>query len=206
MAKKSSVSTEHSHLGCGSRHGFWLASVLLTIAQRFNAGKSEHKNIRVPSGTTGASQTNTVLSSRMGLWSLLSSKPSVETLGYCQRKKALNTNWASCLFPRSQTLGLGTHLSEKFCFAAGERLLVNRAFSPCSPPGQSRGVSICLAFNIENAVHSKAAEHCRTPRPAGHYALISRHAFWSAAVLRRFPMRADTSLEACATTGRITDE
>ena len=38
---------------------------------------------------------------------------------------------------------------------------------------------ICLAFDIETAVHSKAAEDCRTPRPAGYYALVSRLAFWS---------------------------
>src|SRR6266480_2534301 len=52
-----------------------------------------------------------------------------------------------------------------------------------------RASRICLAFDIETAVHSKAAEHCRTPRPAGYYALVSRLAFWSAAVLRRFPVR-----------------
>ena len=40
---------------------------------------------------------------------------------------------------------------------------------------------------IESGVRSKAAEHCRSPKPAGHCALISRLAFWSAAMLRRFP-------------------
>ena len=53
-------------------------------------------------------------------------------------------------------------------------------------------LGIWLAFNIETAALSKAAEHRRTPRSAGHYALISRRAFWSAAVLHRFPMRQTT--------------
>src|SRR6266850_3078881 len=37
--------------------------------------------------------------------------------------------------------------------------------------------SICLAFDIATAVRSKAAEHWRTPKPAGHYALVSPLAF-----------------------------
>ena len=39
---------------------------------------------------------------------------------------------------------------------------------------------------------SKAAEHCRTPKPGGNIALISRLAFWSATVPRRFSIEQAT--------------
>ena len=63
----------------------------LTIAQprACGAGKSCHKNIRVPSGTKGAPANKHGSVVPEGTLDFLSSKPSVKTLGYCQRKKTL---------------------------------------------------------------------------------------------------------------------